>query len=82
MLRPASPLSVLLFLAFGLLLVSVLSTPIIKSISLGSFNGFTFGVFGFCHGTSCSEIEIGYSPSMLLLDFHMIMRTYPPMLTQ
>lgn len=61
MLRPASPLSVLLFLAFGLLLIAVLSTPIIQSIPLGSFNGFTFGVFGYCDGTTCSSIEIGYS---------------------
>lgn len=64
MLRPATPLSILLFAAFGLLLVSVLSTPIIQGIKLGSFDGFDFGVFGYCKGSSCSSIEIGYDASM------------------
>ncbi|CAN8100115.1 unnamed protein product [Discula destructiva] len=68
MLRPASPLSVVLFLAFGLLLIACLSTPIIQSISLGAFNGFTFGVFGYCDGTNCSPIEIGYSTESLAND--------------
>jgi hypothetical protein len=61
MLRPATPLSVLLFAAFVLLLISVLSTPIIKQIPLASFGGVDFGVFGFCQGGTCSKIEIGYS---------------------
>ena len=60
MLRPATPLSVLLFAAFALLLLSVLSTPIIKAIPLGSFQGVNFGVFGYCTPDSCSGIEIGY----------------------
>lgn len=60
MLRPATPLSALLFVAFGLLLISVLSTPIIQAIPLGSINGFNFGVFGYCNGNACSKIEIGY----------------------
>ena len=60
MLRPATPLAVALFAAFGLLLMSVLSTPVIKAIPLGSFDGVTFGVFGFCKGDDCSPIEIGY----------------------
>jgi hypothetical protein len=63
MLRPATPLSVLLFAAFVLLLISVLSTPIIKQIPLASFGGVDFGVFGFCQGNRCSKIEIGYSTS-------------------
>ncbi|EAQ89933.1 hypothetical protein CHGG_06552 [Chaetomium globosum CBS 148.51] len=37
MLRPATPLSVLLFAAFVLILLSVLSTPIISAIPLGSW---------------------------------------------
>lgn len=60
MLRPATPLSILLLLAFGLLLISVLSTPIIQQIPLGSFGGVSFGVFGWCKGGTCSPIEIGY----------------------
>lgn len=60
MLRPATPLSILLLVAFGLLLISVLSTPIIQAIPLGSFGGVSFGVFGWCKGGTCSPIEIGY----------------------
>ncbi|KAJ2903729.1 pH-response regulator protein palI/RIM9 [Zalerion maritima] len=59
--RPATPLSVLLLVAFGLLLVAVLSTPIIKAIPLGDYSGSTFGVFGYCNGDDCSGIEIGYN---------------------
>ncbi|KAL2172609.1 hypothetical protein VTG60DRAFT_4728 [Thermothelomyces hinnuleus] len=60
MLRPATPLSVLLFAAFVLLLLSVISTPIISVIPLGSWEGVEFGVFGYCTQTGCSPIEIGY----------------------
>ncbi|KAK4102704.1 pali-domain-containing protein [Parathielavia hyrcaniae] len=60
MLRPATPLSVLLFAAFALLLLSILSTPIITAIPLGSWEGVDFGVFGYCNKDKCSEIEIGY----------------------
>jgi hypothetical protein len=60
MLRPATPLSVLLFAAFALLLLSILSTPIIKVIPLGSWQGIDFGVFGYCDTKGCTPIEIGY----------------------
>lgn len=63
MLRPATPLAVLLFAAFGLLLLSVLSTPIITAIPLGSWEGVNFGVFGYCDGKGCTPIEIGYDVS-------------------
>ncbi|KAK0733702.1 SUR7/PalI family-domain-containing protein [Lasiosphaeria miniovina] len=65
MLRPATPLSVLLFAAFCLLLLAVLSTPIIKAVPLGSFLGVNFGVFGWCKGDTCSGIEIGYGVPIL-----------------
>lgn len=61
MLRPATPLTILLFAAFVLLLISVISTPIVKQIPLASFGGVDFGVFGFCQGSKCSNIEIGYT---------------------
>ncbi|KAI0195615.1 SUR7/PalI family-domain-containing protein [Xylaria flabelliformis] len=68
MLRPATPLAILLFAAFVLLLLSVLSTPIIKAIPLGNYksdNGVVnFGVFGYCRGNECSPIEIGYDASI------------------
>jgi hypothetical protein len=60
MLRPATPLTVLLLAAFVLLLISVISTPIVKQIPLASFAGVDFGVFGWCRGSTCSKIEIGY----------------------
>ncbi|KAL2198746.1 SUR7/PalI family-domain-containing protein [Corynascus similis CBS 632.67] len=61
MLRPATPLSVLLLAAFVLLLLSVISTPIISAIPLGSWEGVEFGVFGYCTEKGCSPIEIGYN---------------------
>ncbi|KAK3331055.1 SUR7/PalI family-domain-containing protein [Apodospora peruviana] len=64
MLRPATPLSVLLFAAFCLLLLSVLSTPIIKAVPLGSFHSANFGVFGFCDGDKCTHIEVGYEAAV------------------
>ncbi|KAK4125054.1 pali-domain-containing protein [Parathielavia appendiculata] len=60
MLRPATPLSLLLFAAFALLLLSILSTPIIKAIPLGSWEGVDFGVFGYCDKNGCTPIEVGY----------------------
>lgn len=64
MLRPATPLSILLFVAFVLLLLSVISTPIVKAIPLATFDGVDFGVFGNCNGNSCSGIKVGYSTGM------------------
>jgi hypothetical protein len=61
MLRPATPLTVLLLAAFVLLLISVISTPVVKSIPLASFDGVDYGVFGYCAGNTCSKIEIGYN---------------------
>jgi hypothetical protein len=63
MLRPATPLSLMLFIAFVLQLLAVLSTPVIKAIPLASFQGVNYGVFGFCsdNDSKCSGIHIGYS---------------------
>lgn len=61
MLRPATPLTILLFAALVLLIISVISTPIVKAIPLAQFDGVDFGVFGFCQGDKCSSIEIGYN---------------------
>ncbi|KAL7621583.1 regulator of ime2 [Parahypoxylon ruwenzoriense] len=67
MLRPATPLAVLLFAAFAMLLLAVLSTPIIKAIPLGTYKGVNFGVFGYCNNNDgqCSPIEIGYDTGNL-----------------
>lgn len=66
MLRPATPLTLIFLLAFVLLLLSTLSTPIIKAIPLATYEGFSFGVFGYCNtGTGeCSGVGIGYGSSM------------------
>ena len=61
MLRPATPLAILLFIAFVLLLLSVISTPIVKAIPLASFQGVDYGVFGFCQGAQCTKIMVGYA---------------------
>jgi hypothetical protein len=60
MLRPATPLTVLLLAALVLLVLSVISTPIVKQIPLATFDGVDFGVLGHCRGSNCSKIEIGY----------------------
>ncbi|RDA83670.1 hypothetical protein CP532_0048 [Ophiocordyceps camponoti-leonardi (nom. inval.)] len=66
MIRPATALSVLLSVAFALLLISTLSVPLIKQIPLASFNGVNFGVFGFCKGDNCSPLSLGLDTAALL----------------
>ena len=65
MLRPATPLAIILFIAFVLLLISVISTPVVKGIPLATFQGTDYGVFGFCKGNQCSGIKVGYTAGML-----------------
>jgi len=67
MLRPATPLSILFFVAFVLLLLSTLSTPIIQAIPLAQFDGVDFGVFGYCQNGKCSGMRVGYDTGMLYL---------------
>jgi hypothetical protein len=66
MLRPATPLSILFFAAFVLLLLSTLSTPVIKSFPLATFNGVNFGILGYCDGNKCVGPKIGYDTGMSL----------------
>ncbi|KAF7717043.1 Uncharacterized protein PECH_003936 [Penicillium ucsense] len=61
LLKPATPLTILLFVAFALLLLSCLSTPIIKGIPLATFKNVDYGVFGYCQGNRCSNIHVGYT---------------------
>ena len=62
MLRPATPLAILSSIAFVLLLLSVLSTPIIKAIPLATFKNVDFGVFGYCEpGNKCTSMQVGYA---------------------
>ncbi|KAF3923014.1 hypothetical protein ABW20_dc0103807 [Dactylellina cionopaga] len=68
MIRAATPLTILLFAAFALLLVSILSVPIIKPITLATYQDVSYGVFGYCVKDSCSPIEIGYNPDTALKD--------------
>ncbi|KFA60801.1 hypothetical protein S40285_07746 [Stachybotrys chlorohalonatus IBT 40285] len=68
MIRPATPLTALLFASFALLLLSVLSTPVIQGIPLGEFQDITFGVFGSCQGNRCSSISVGYDIESLTAD--------------
>lgn len=65
MLRPATPLAILLAGAFVLLLISVISAPIVKSIYLGEANDVVFGVFGYCPDKGdCSSVGLGYDNGM------------------
>ncbi|KAK7606267.1 SUR7/PalI family-domain-containing protein [Phyllosticta paracitricarpa] len=66
LLRPATPLSIIFFAAFVLLLLSTLSTPVVKAIPLAKFNGIDFGVFGYCKGSDCSGMGIGYTADSTL----------------
>lgn len=62
MLRPATPLSVLLFASFILLVISVISTPIIRGIPLARYQGVNFGVFGWCKDSGeCSSFQVGWN---------------------
>ena len=61
MLRPATPLAVIFFLALVLLVLSTISTPIIRAIPLGSYQGYDFGVFGWCNSDRCEGPQIGYN---------------------
>lgn len=64
LLKPATPLSVLLFVAFALLLLSTLSTPVIKAIPLATYQNVDFGVFGYCKGSECINARVGYDTGM------------------
>ncbi|KAF8419666.1 SUR7/PalI family-domain-containing protein [Tirmania nivea] len=69
LIRPATVLSFLLFIAFGCLLVSTLSAPIVKQIALATNNNVTFGVFGYCISANnaqvCTGITLGYNVDSL-----------------
>ena len=62
LLKPATPLTILFLIAFVLVLLSTISTPIVKSIPLAKHDGYRFGVFGYCKddGSQCSSPSIGY----------------------
>ncbi|KAG2413901.1 pH-response regulator protein palI/RIM9 [Aspergillus terreus] len=61
LLRPATPLTILLLIAFVLLLLSVISTPIVKGIPLATFKNVDYGVFGYCKNDKCTNIHVGYT---------------------
>lgn len=61
LLKPATPLTILLLVAFALLLLSVISTPIVKGIPIATFENVDYGVFGYCKGSKCTDIHVGYT---------------------
>ncbi|KAJ5918331.1 hypothetical protein N7454_010706 [Penicillium verhagenii] len=63
LLKPATPLTVLLFIAFALMLITCISTPIIKGIPLATYKNVDYGVFGYCDGDACTGIHVGYTSS-------------------
>lgn len=60
--KSAALISVLLFLSFGFQMIAVVSVPVTTQITLANFNGYIYGVWGYCKadGTSCSGIHVGY----------------------
>ncbi|KAK7204132.1 SUR7/PalI family-domain-containing protein [Myxozyma melibiosi] len=63
--RAATPLTLLLLVAFGLQLVSVLSVPVVDKIVLANYQNVKFGVFGYCTNSSCSSVRVGYPDSII-----------------
>lgn len=61
LLKPATPLTVLLLIAFALLLLTCISTPIVKGIPLATFTDVDYGVFGYCQADKCTNIHVGYT---------------------
>lgn len=61
MLRPATPLTILLAVAVALLIIAVISAPVTSSIYLGKADNTVFGVFGRCTGGKCSSAGLGYN---------------------
>ncbi|CDK27904.1 unnamed protein product [Kuraishia capsulata CBS 1993] len=52
----------LLAVAFAFELIAVLTVPVTKSLSLCTYNGFKFGVFGICDADgSCTKVSVGYT---------------------
>jgi len=63
---PTTPVAVLVFAAFLLMLVTALSLSFDKGVPLGSFDGVLYGgLFGTCYATACSSATFGYDPSEL-----------------
>ncbi|CAN6651767.1 hypothetical protein TRVA0_025S01200 [Trichomonascus vanleenenianus] len=60
--RAALTLSVILLAAFVLQLLTVISVPVTRSITLCEYNGYQFGVFGYCNiqTNKCSGVGVGY----------------------
>lgn len=64
--RVATTVSILLTLSFVFQLIALLSVPIMSRITLCSYNGYKFGVFGLCDVAGiCSNPGIGYSDHMI-----------------
>ncbi|KAJ5772264.1 hypothetical protein N7520_002793 [Penicillium odoratum] len=61
LLKPATPLTILLFIAFALMLITCISTPIVKGIPLATYKNVDYGVFGYCDKNSCTGISVGYT---------------------
>ncbi|KAH3679825.1 hypothetical protein WICMUC_000725 [Wickerhamomyces mucosus] len=58
---PGTTISVILAITLALQLVAILSVPITKGITLCTYDGYKFGVFGLCYGDTCSSVRIGYT---------------------
>lgn len=68
--RPASGLTVVLLAALALQVISVISVPVARGISLGSVNNMQYGVLGYCDtaADTCTYSGIGYDNDIINAD--------------
>ncbi|ONH66367.1 pH-response regulator protein palI/RIM9 [Cyberlindnera fabianii] len=59
--RPATTLTVILGIALAFQVIALISVPITQTITLCTYDGVKFGVFGLCADGSCTSPRIGYS---------------------
>jgi hypothetical protein len=59
--RPATTLAIVIGISLAFQIVAILSVPVTQNITLCTYSGLRFGVFGLCSETGCSRVGIGYS---------------------
>ncbi|KAI5309853.1 regulator of ime2 [Ascosphaera atra] len=67
----ATPLAILLFIAFAFLVIATITTPVIKQLRIAVVDDVYYGVLGYCKGDgdgNCSGYSVGYDPDKPLSD--------------
>lgn len=58
-----STITVFQFVSMAFLIICCVTAPVFRQIGLSKYNDITYGVFGYCHGNSCSKASASYNPS-------------------